>query len=110
MHTLTSSPACHILASMKLPQRSGTCVGVLATLAAKFGLLAQAPPVEIRLKTNDHGSRLFFTSVYPAGTKPLTVTPLDANGDGHTDLAITGYENSLAILTNDGAGHFSLAQ
>ena len=110
MHALTPSPVYHILASMKLARRSATCAGVLATLAATFGLLAQTPSVGIHLMTNGPGSRLLFTSAYPAGTKPLTVTPLDANGDGHTDLAVVGYENSLAILTNDGAGHFSTAQ
>ncbi len=110
MHALTSSPAFRILVSVRPAQRAATCVGILTVLAATFGLLAQTPSVEIRLTAKAPGSRLLFTSVFPAGPQPLVITPLDVNGDGHTDLAIADYGNSMTILTNDGAGRCSTAQ
>jgi hypothetical protein len=91
-------------------QKRAACAAILTVLAATFGLLAQGPSIEIRLTANAPGSRLLLTSVIPAGPQPLVITPVDVNGDGHTDLAIADYQNFMTISTNDGAGHFATAQ
>lgn len=94
---------------MRFPA-AAACAATVAFLAGNPCLQAQSPAASIRVVANPPGGRLLLTSVLPGGAKPVVITPTDVNGDGHMDLAVADYVNSMMILTNDGAGGFSIAQ
>ncbi len=47
-------------------------------------------------------------SIYPAGANPVDILTVDLDNDDYSDLITANYNaNTLTVLRNDGAGHFT---
>lgn len=82
----------------------------------KVDLLAREPTLSGFTLVTNSGDNLLFASQplfiwLPGYTDagPSWVMPTDVNGDGSLDLITQVYTNTLLVLTNDGAGSFTIA-
>jgi len=68
---------------------------------------ADNAPASIVVLFNDGQGNLSVASTVDPPIEPAAIAVADFNADGYPDILSTGVDGSLALLLNDGTGHFA---